>query len=441
MRIRRQFRAVAPLAAAILLAVAPPAVAQRAAGPYSDLLGGSAETDKPSRQTLDVRGSLFGAWDDILSSADESALDDQFLRSGFAGGASGGLQHALRLRRLQWNSSAATSLRMYGEGSDSVAATFSVSSDIASQLSRRVDLLVSGAFGYSPYYGFSPALDDRFVPAGALNGGFGVATAAQRNTTSNGDVRLNVRLSRRDTIDVGANATRHEFLDQSANSVTSYGGHGTFRHALTGSVGIHAGFNRQSGLYQFSGADDATNDSIDVGVDYGDTLAFNRRTALTFSSSTAIVRWRDDTHYRLQGDAALTRAFGRSGSMALRFARDTQFEPGFREPLLSNSVTGSISNQLGRRATWSASIGHTRGTVGFDSEESTRYGSTNAGGRLTTGLTRHLGVFGDYSYYQYDVPAGATVFTSLPKFTRQSVSIGLTVWLPVINDRRAGNNP
>jgi hypothetical protein len=433
MSVRHLFYTAVSLAAALLTMVSP-ASAQRAAGPYSDLLGATPET--PTQQTLDVRASLYGAWDDIFSSTDESLLNDQFLHSGFAGGASGTLLHARRSSRLQWNSSVATSMRMYGKDSDAIAATFSGTTGIDARIGRRSRLLGSGGFAYSPYYGFSAVLDDRFIPAGAINGGYGVATAAQRNTSVDGDVRLDVQLSRRDTLDVGADARKYEFLNQSESSITSYSWHGIFRHALTRSVGLHAGFTRQEGLYQFTDSPDVTNDSIDIGVDYGDTLAFSRRTALSFSASTSAVKWRGDTHYRVDGNAALTRAFSRSGSMAMRYARDTQFEPGFREPLLSDTVTGSISNQLGLRSSWSASIGYTRGTVGFTSESRTRYSTTNAGGRLTTSLTRLLGVFGDYTYYRYDVPQGATVFTSLSTFSRQSVSGGLTVWLPLINDRR-----
>ena len=176
MPVRHSFHTTVSLAAAALLAVVSPAAAQRAAGPYSGLLGETPET--PTRQTLEVRASLYGAWDDILSSTDESALNDQFLRSGFAGGASGTLIHARRSSRLQWNSSASTSMRMYGKGSDTTAATFSGTSGIDSQLGRRIRLLASGGFTYSPYYGFSPALDDRFIPAGELNGGRGVARIA-----------------------------------------------------------------------------------------------------------------------------------------------------------------------------------------------------------------------------------------------------------------------
>ena len=438
MSVRRPFHATISLAAAALLTAVSPAAAQRATGPYSGLLGETPET--PTRQTLEIRASVYGAWDHVLSSVDESALNDQFLQGGFAGGASGALIHARRSSRLQWNSSAATSVRMYRRGNDTTAATFSGSTGIDSQLSRRLRLSTSGGFTYSPYYDFSPSLDDRFIPAGALTGGYGVATAAQRNITADGDARLNIRLSRRDTVDVGANARRYEFLDQADSSITSYGGQATFRHALTRALGIRAGFIRQQGLYAFAGSSDATTDTFDVGIDYGDTLAFSRRTALSFSSATSAVRWEGETHYRIDGNASLTRAFSRNGSMAVRYTRDTSFSPGFREPLLNDSVTGSISNQLGRQISWSASAGYTRGKIGFTSESpsaSNHYNTFSAGGRLTRGFTRYLGIFGDYSFYRYDVPAGSTVLTTLSQFSRHSVSVGLTAWVPLISDRRA----
>ena len=97
----------------------------------------------------------------------------------------------------------------------------------------------------------------------------------------------------------------------------------------------------------------------------------------------------------------------------------------------------ALSNQIGRNTSWSAGGGYTRGTIGFSSDSSTRFHSYDAGARLTRAVTRHLGVFGDYSFYWYEVPTGSTVFVFLPKFRRQSVSFGVSVWAPIINDPRS----
>jgi hypothetical protein len=156
---------------------------------------------------------------------------------------------------------------------------------------------------------------------------------------------------------------------------------------------------------------------------------------VSFTTSTSVLRWIDETHFRLNASASLTRAFGRTGSGSVQYIRDNDFSPGFREPLLTDTISGAYSDQIGRRTSWFASGGYTRGTIGFE-EESSHYTSHNAGARLTTAVTRHWGIFGDYSYYRYAVPPGATFFTLLPKFSRNSISVGLTMWVPLINDAR-----
>ncbi len=55
-------------------------------------------------------------------------------------------------------------------------------------------------------------------------------------------------------------------------------------------------------------------------------------------------------------------------------------------------------------------------------------------------VTRRIGIFTDYSFYRYEVPAGSTVFTVLPKFSRQSVTAGLTLWVPLISDKRSSSD-
>ena len=198
---------------------------------------------------------------------------------------------------------------------------------------------------------------------------------------------------------------------------------------------MRAGLAHEEAEYEAANLGGIRSDTIDVGLVYGDTLTFSRRTALSFSTSTSATRWNDETHYRLNGAAELTRGFGRSGSGSLRYTRDTEFSAGFREPLLNDTVTGSVGNQIGRRTSWAAQLGYRRSVVGFESDATTA-DSVNASGRVTTALTRHLGLFSDYSYYRYEVPTRATVFAFLPEFTRHSVSVGLTVWAPLINDRR-----
>jgi hypothetical protein len=423
------------LAVALVLLGSVPAWAQRAAGPFAGVLGSTGDLE--TGQTLDLRGSAHGAWDQQPSATEDLLGDDRFIAGGLAGGASGGLTHVFRAPRGQWQSSVDSAMRVYGTDSDLIASTFSGLTGANTKLGTRVSLSGSGGFSYSPYYEFAPGLDSRLSHAGAFGGGFGLATAAERNISTNATAGLGVQFSRRDTFTVGVNTRRDRFLDQEDSSVGSWGGNASFSHQLTRSLGVHAGFGREEVTYEFEDRAPVSSDSIDVGVDYGDTLTFSRRTALSFGTSTSAIRWEGDTHYRVNGTVTLTRAFGRTGSGSLTFERGNEFRAGFREPLLTDRVTGGLSDQIGRRARWSAQAAYMRGTVGFDSTDSSRFNSVNAGGEVTMALTRHLALYTDYMYYRYEVPAGSTVFNFLPTFSRQSITAGLTLWVPLISERTA----
>ena len=165
------------------------------------------------------------------------------------------------------------------------------------------------------------------------------------------------------------------------------------------------------------------NETIDAGVDYGDTLAFARRTALSFTTSTAAIRYLGETHYRLNGSARLTRGFGRTWSSWVGYNRDTEFRIGFSAPLLSDSIDAGLAGQFSWRAKWSTGVGYTNGTIGFGSDRFHTYSATS---RLDFALNRMLAVFGQYGHYHYEVPPGSSTLNLVPRFSRQTVVIGLS---------------
>ena len=422
-----------PALVAVLTAFAASASAQRAQGPFSGILGGS---DPDATHTLDLRGSLFGAWDDTLSRVEgDTPVDERFLRSGGAGGASGSIAHNRRSSRLDWQSSAASSIRLYGAGSEKRAATFNGQSALSSNVSRRISLSGSGVFRYAPYYDFAPGLDGRLSNLAAFGGGFGLATEAQRNVAATGGAGMSVRLSRRSTFDVSGSVQEQRFLDQDDTKVHGWGAGATFSHQLSRAMTFHAGFTRNDARYTANSAP-ITSNNVDVGVTYGDTLRFDRRTSLTFGSSTSALRWNDNTYFRLNGSVALTRGFGRSGSGALQYQRDTDFNGAFREPLLRDMVSGGVSNQLGRRASWSLQAGYSRSNIGFG-PDARHVNALSGSAGVNVAVTRRISVFTDYGIYRYEVPPGATVFSSLERFSRHSVTAGLSLWAPLISDKRS----
>src|SRR5688572_12339466 len=210
-------RAVGVASVIVLVVFAAPALAQRQAGPFAGVLGGN--TTANARHGLTVDGSLFGAWDDILTdvppstavpgSSDEAPVNDQYLRSGGGAGATAGLTHVRSTRTTEWQSSASTSMRLWGGDNSDIAATFSANTGGSKALSERVSLTATGGWSYSPYYSFAPGAD-LGLSGSSQDAAFALATSGQRNTSSNGSVGVGFTLSRRDALSFSAAASRYE---------------------------------------------------------------------------------------------------------------------------------------------------------------------------------------------------------------------------------------
>src|SRR5450756_540146 len=97
-------RALASFVCALTLGLAAPqpALAQRANGPYSGVLGGQPDANRS--QGLDLQGSMFGAWDDNMFPASEATgqLDPRLKQSGASTGVSGSLAYDRRGDRVKF---------------------------------------------------------------------------------------------------------------------------------------------------------------------------------------------------------------------------------------------------------------------------------------------------------------------------------------------------
>ena len=92
---------------------------------------------------------------------------------------------------------------------------------------------------------------------------------------------------------------------------------------------------------------------------------------MSFSTSSSVVNWKDNLHFRVNGSAGLTHVLNRTSVASLQYARSTDFDAGFRAPLLSDSVSGGVSTQFGRRASLSGQASVMRGSIGFDDDAGT----------------------------------------------------------------------
>ena len=91
----------------------------------------------------------------------------------------------------------------------------------------------------------------------------------------------------------------------------------------------------------------------------------------------------------------------------------------FYEPLLTDLGTLSFGGMLKTRLEWLTMASAGQGQFGFDANGRllTAHGRT----RVNWGLARHFGVYAQYAFYYYELPAGTPGLSLLPHMARQSV--------------------
>lgn len=244
--------------------------------------------------------------------------------------------------------------------------------------------------------------------------------------------------------DVGWHNARQVTGDQ-PGSVETRSIHAGLSHNLTRKLSVHGGYGISQGRYSL--VDDAPwsfYHTLDLGVGYGDglTLSFAERYKLSLSIGMSLVRNGDpaavltsgegqQTVFRVDGGATLTRLIGRTWSASVGYVRATSYIVGFRQPLFTDSATTSIGGQVAPRLQFSAGATYTRGQLAFSAGDDV-ITSYNASTRLTYGMSRYVGLYGQASYYNYDSAATASAIRLPPTLRRRSASVGLSCWLPII---------
>jgi hypothetical protein len=454
-------------AMAVVCACASGAVAQtpRVEGPFAGLFGGSGGS-RATTQSLDVRGSLFGVYQDVLEpSADLlRELDPRFQKSGTFGGASGSVAYSLQrnARRSGFFLAANATAADYSVQPETIMAAYDASGGLNAQLTRKISFVTSASASYAPFYNFgsSPAatgtdlfnLTPGSIPSGAPIGGggggigfdqtlpgsqFGFNSLFEPNIMLGAGAGVTTSFNSRTSLAVTADYRDQRLTHSSEIGYGSLSGAATFRRNITRRLVLRLGYRRDISTYGNGSAQRFSRDGYEIGLDYGDslTLPLGRRTTLSLVPAATAVRWNDATQFRLNGNATLTHSMGRTWSASAGYGRDLQFVLGFDQPILSDNVTTSLGGTLGRRLRWTTAGGWSRGTVGFadDADHFTWY-FANSG--LSMALGRNLALYTQYAYYTYNVPPTSTSLDLLTKFSRQSVTAGLTVFAPVFRTGR-----
>jgi hypothetical protein len=98
-------------------------------------------------------------------------------------------------------------------------------------------------------------------------------------------------------------------------------------------------------------------------------------------------------------------------------------------------VTAGLGGQFTRRLAFTAALNYLNGQNVFSGSAGSLV-TDSASARLTFAAHEHVGVYTQAAYYQYDEPEAFLSAIPFPSHLhRRSLSVGLSFWVPMINQR------
>ncbi len=422
---------------AAMLALPTAAAAQSPLGPFADLFGRTPPQTGRELTRVELRTTLGGQYDGALADGGVPANPSAGPTGAVAGGTTTVGFERRRDRLLLRGMGSGTYQEFFAEprnGAASYDAGLTAVAKVATKFT--VDAMASAR--RSPFFELTPGAPlsgtDVRVPSDRFT------SRALRNDSFEGALGFTSQFARRSSI--GATVTRRDtrFPDSSGYNYSGWGGRGDFRHGLSRNATLHLAYGREDARQKSLGDGRYVHETIHAGVDLDRSLSLARRTALSLYSQPSVLRESGGPRrFRLNGGVTLRRDFGRTWNASLLLNRDTEFHPGFVAPLFSHGGGLSIGGLLAKRVEWTSNVGARRGQLGFDG--TLPFTSYSGISRLSMAFTRKLGLYGQYSFYHYELPPGATVVELLPRYSRQQLSVGLSFWLPIYTHLRATRDP
>ena len=424
----------------VIVVLAPvSAGAQGLAGPFGGLFGRTPERTNQDFTALEFRTSVASQYDDVL--VDDGIPAALAPKDGASSGVNAGLDFVRRSDRLRLNAYGTGTHQQFFRAPAFGATSYDLGGLVVTKVATRLSLEGSGTYRRSPFYHLLPAasgelpLPEVLVPSNAS------ANGARRldNDTVEGIAGFSSPYTRRSTLSASVSRRTTRFFNQPLNNFELWGAKAMWTRKMTRDVAARVGYGREE-IQQSVAGGRFIHEVFDVGIDLAREISLARRTAFSFTTQTSMVRETGgERRYRLNGGINLTRAFQRTWAASVSATRNTEFLPGFLQPMFSDGVSGTVSGMLGDRVEWSAAVGASRGQIGYEAVDD--FVTYTGNSRLSAGLTRHLGIFAQYNYYRYNLPPGSTSVVLLPQMSRQGVSVGLSAFVPIFTRERQPRDP
>jgi hypothetical protein len=365
-----------------------------------------------------------------------------------------------RTDHLSWQVAGGTTARFYPGLQEVVRMRDNLNASVTVPVGARLRVFGSGYLAYSPYYSLASAL----TPGGALGAvdpvvdGSSALSAVQTSSaaaldpstsavdyslvrrsayTSSTSGGFTYRLGQYSSLIVMGGTQRTDFVQTAAPSLTSWDARFRYTHQISQGTSVHAGYGRRVARFTSSALNAPVQiEDLDVGIDHSRVWSLTRNTTLRVAPGVAVTKDGGTRRYNVTAAVSLEHLVRRTGSVGIRYDRQAGLIGGLVHPVYMDTVSAHYNENLSRHLTLDTVATYLLGQVGAPSSSANRYRSYDAQARLNFALSTQLFLHADYLLYTHDFGADVQLLGSIAAFQRrQSVRLGLTLRLPLLNGR------
>jgi hypothetical protein len=427
-------------------------VAVGAAAQESPLVKPQTENDRPVQREprlarrsdgAQFTASIFDAYDwTRLTDSSGGEADPEKLapvqQSGNRVGVDGRLEYTRLRRRYSVELDGRSAVNFYTTAGEQLAAA-ALQTQESRRLGRQTVVSANQWFSYSPFFGLDVSAGgggSAFSPQGLESWfSFAANTASVSQYGAGGSIthQLGERASLSGSYVRGFQSIEGTPKDTTWDRVSA-----RFSQSIARGLGYHVGYGLLRG--DNISVDGSVVHTIDAGLDVSRSLSVSRRTIVSFSTGSAIVRNEPNQagvlgrqgSVRLLGRASLEHHMGRTWSAIASYGRDYQFLIGYDSPVLLDNASIALSGALNSRTRAGVSANYLLGNFDVTASRPQEEHLHTAGGTawVQREVSRRFAAYVQYRFFRQDIPAPIQLITVPTAFQRSGVRAGLTLTVP-----------
>jgi hypothetical protein len=401
-------------------------------------LFGATRDDTADRDRLNVAAVVGAAFDTELPPFVQAQTTQVTPQSGgFSTMAVGTAQYAHTRRRARIAATGQSAFRYFGELDrvDALGQSAGIGADI--RLTRLASLRIDQSAAYTPSYLYNlipsstpPALGDTIETAPNFQ------VVHDDSYSYRSAISLSIGgTGRGPSLQIGGGYDRTRYLTErlDRSRLTTHYGRLTFTQHLRRNLGLSGESEYRTGTY---GLGLSNEHRITGGIDYTRRLSSTRDAKFRVNIGRSMLEMPfvtaegevDDQVERTFADASVAIELKRNWDVTGSVRRNIEYTPLFREPLLSQGASVSLTGLLTRRIDFSGTVGYADGTAALNQGNTIKTYTGDARARFA--LTRSVGLFAQYVYIHYDMRSRELLLIpNLPEaFHQHGIRIGLALW-------------